>query len=99
MVPGILEPIKLAEVDTIVPTGAVCSVIGRGASIEPHYEGFDGFDLKRVEVPIADYNLCKQSYEDTAWYSKWNLPIGPENMCAGDFDKGGKGGRFAVASA
>lgn len=84
-----VKHIALADADTIVPTGTVSYIAGWGdinSDFSPQKR------LRGVEVPTIDYDLCKKSYDDI----NYNLRVGPENLCAGFFYKGGKDGMCPI---
>lgn len=69
-------------------------VTGWGASTD----SADGSTtLQRTDATIVDYDLCKQSNDKVAGkYPDWELALDAENICAGYYDEGGKGGMYFI---
>lgn len=80
-----VKPIKLAESNTVVPTGTKCWVSGWGDTQDPNIESFD---LRGVEILVLDYNKCKASY-DKIPKEVVEERVGPVHICAG-YDDGKK---------
>lgn len=77
----------------MIITGGRCSITGWGADSVPRNGYFDENVLRRLVLPIVDYTLCQQSYNNIP-DPGWNSYVRLENQCAGYYDKAGKGGRF-----
>lgn len=77
-----IKPIRLPALDDIyVPPGTDTLVTGWGLTHNPD-ESPD--TLRGVHVPVIDQKVCKDAY------NAGGFDIRPHEICAGDFENGGK---------
>lgn len=86
-----IKPIALPKSNQSIADDTKCLVSGWGSSNSFLVFLFRRTELRAVEVPIINQNLCEKNYE------KADVEITPQELCAG-FEAGGKdscqGGQF-----
>lgn len=81
-----IKPIKLANVDDVyVPAGTLTLVSGWGLTHNPE-ESQEV--LRAVYVSVVDQEVCEEAYNTD------HISIEPHEICAGDFEHGGKDREF-----
>lgn len=73
-----VQPIRLPEMDEIIPSGTLATVSGWGTT---EYEGSAADILQVVTVPIVDLDRCTQAYVDIN-------PVTDGMLCSGARDLG-----------